>query len=292
MGWLREITRFTQACVGVCVVVLGVAALDYAHLEDRVRPVPPANCGNSDSCNEARNAQIAARLQLSTNLEQQYQSRAWLYAFTIVAAIAVAAAVALRSRRRVGWQRIFTNLGVGGVWSGIAATVLLVISDGDPISLPAGPLYTPAVLMIAAAAAGTVMGRREGWGDSDAVAEARAGAAAVGKSVGKWALRPLLEGSRREAAADFFSNWAIAFSATTVFLALVFIPSQPGCGGGGGEPPAWTDAVEALAGIASIGAIAAGIAALLLRRWVPALISLVASPVALLFMVAATCAFY
>ena len=292
MGGLREISRFTQACLAVCAVVLAIAALDYAHVEDRVPPVPPANCGNSESCNEARNAQITARLDLSTSLEQQFQSRAWLYAAAIVAAIAVATAVALRTRRRVGWQRIFTNLGIAGVWSGIAATVLLVINDGDPVALPSAPLYTPSVLMIGAAAVGTVMGRMEGWADTDAVAEARAGAAAVGKSVGKWALRPVLAGSRRDAAAEFFSTWAFALSAATIFLAVVFISPQPACGGGGGEPPGWTDAVEAIAGITSIGAIAAGVAALLLRRWLPALVSLVANPVALLFMAAATCAFY
>ncbi len=160
------------------------------------------------------------------------------------------------------------------------------------MGLPAAPLYTPAVLMIAAAAVGNVMGRREGWGDTDAVAEARAGATAVGKSVGKWALGGLIVGSRRDAAGRFFSNWAFAFTGATVFLALVFIPPQPACGGGGGEPPGWRDTMQAIAGITSIGAIAAGMAALLLRRWLPALVSLVASPLALLLMVASTCAFY
>lgn len=289
---MPPISRFILACVAFCVVILGIAAADYAHVDSRVPPVPPADCGNSASCNEARNAQILVRLELSTSLEEQFESRAWLYAFVIAAAIAVATAVAMRTRRRPGWQRIFTNLGVAGVWSGIAATVLLLINDGGPVALPAAPLYAPSVLMIAAAAIGTVMGRREGWGDTDAVAEARAGASAVGKSVGKWALGPLLAGSRRDAAGRFFSDWAFAFTGATVFLALLFIPSQPPCGGGGGEPPGWTDAVEALAGITSIGAIAAGIAALLLRRWLPALVSLVASPVALIMMVAATCAFH
>ena len=291
MRGLREISRFTQACLAVCAAVLAIAALDYAHIEDRVPPVPPPNCGSSPTCNDARNAQIAARLELSTSLEQQFQSRAWLYACAIAAAIAVAAAVALRARRRIGWQRVFTNLGVAGVWSGIAATVLLVVNDGDPVALPSAPLYTPAVLMIAAAVVGTVMGRRERWGDTDAVAEARAEATAVGKSVGRWALGGLLADSHRDAAGEFFSTWAFALSAATVALALLFIPPQPPCGGGGGEPPGWTDAVEAIAGITSIGAIAAGIAALLLRRWLPALVSLAANPIALLLMAAATCAF-
>jgi hypothetical protein len=289
---VSRVSRFTLACVAVCALVLGITALDYAHVDSRVPPVPPADCGNSASCNEARNAQLLVRLQLSTSLEEQFESRAWLYAFVISAAIAVATAVAMRTRRRPGWQRIFTNLGVAGVWSGIAATVLLLINDGGSVALPPAPLYAPSVLMIAAAAVGTVIGRREGWGDTDPVAEARAGASAVGKSVGKWALGPLLEGSRRDAAGRFFSDWAFAFTGATVFLGLVFIPPQPACGGGGGEPPGWSDAVQAIAGITSIGAIAAGLAALLLRRWLPALVSLVASPVALLLMVASTCAFY
>jgi hypothetical protein len=283
-----QLSPFTLACAAVCAVVLGIAAADYAHLESRVPPVPPADCGSSESCNEARNAQILARLKLSTSTEQQFQSRAWLYTFAIVATIAVATAVAMRSRRRPGWQRIFTNLGIAGVWSGIAATILLLLNDGDPVALPAAPLYAPAVLMVAAAATGTVTGRRQGWADTDAVAEARAGATAVGK----WALGGLLRGSRRDTAARFFSTWAFAFTGATIFLALVFIPPQPACGGGGGEPPGWTDAMQAIAGITLIGAIAAGIGALLLRRWLPALVSLVANPIALLLMVASTCAFY
>lgn len=284
---MPRLSRFTLGCVAVCALVIGIAAADYAHVEDRVPPVPPQNCGSSESCNEARNAQIAVRLQLSESVEQQFQSRAWLYASVIAAAIAVATAVALRSRRRLAWQRVFTNLGIAGVWTGIAATVVLVMNDGDPVALPAAALFMPAVLMIAAAAVGTVRGRLEGWGDSDAVAEARAGVSAVGR----WALGGILGDVRRESAAQFFSAWAFALSGATIALALLFIPPQPPCGGGGGEPPAWTDAVEVAAGITSIGAIAAGIGALLLRRWLPALTSLVVSPVTLLFMAAATCAF-
>ncbi len=55
---MPRISRFTLACVAVCAAVLGSAAADYAHLESRVPPVPPPDCGSSESCNEARNEQI------------------------------------------------------------------------------------------------------------------------------------------------------------------------------------------------------------------------------------------
>ncbi len=47
-----------------------------------------------------------------------------------------------------------------------------------------------------------------------------------------------------------------------------------------------------MAAVAAIGGMAAGIGALILRRWIPALISLIACPVALLFVLGSTCAFY
>jgi hypothetical protein len=285
-------SRPTLGCMAVCAVVLGIAIADFAHVQSRLPDAPilePPNCGSSTACIEERNAQVQNRYEEGARLEQQFESRAWLYACLIIAAVAVAAGVALKTKRRIEWQRVFTNLGIAGVWSGILATVLLVIADGEALEPPAVPAYVPAVAMICAAAVGTLMGRTHGWGDTDAVAEARAGATAVGK----WALGGLLAGSRRESVGRFFSTWAFAFTGATIVLALIFMEPQPSCGGGGFEqPPDWTDTIAAIAGITSIGAIAAGVGGLLLRRWLPALVSLVVNPIVLFLMAASTCAFY
>jgi len=96
--------------------------------------------------------------------------------------------------------------------------------------------------------------------------------------------------SRMEGLARWLANAALALTAVTCVLALVFILAQPGCSAGGG-PPQWTDPIDAVTAVAAIGGVAAGIGALILRRWIAALISLVGCPVALLLVLVSTCAF-
>jgi hypothetical protein len=283
-----RLSRPTIACAAVCAAALAVAVVDYAHTESRVPPVPPADCGTKEACNDARNAEIEDRLQEAIRLEEQYEARAWLYAGVIIAAIAAAAALALRARRRPGWQRVFTNLGIAGVWALIAAIVIVLATDDQVVGVPSAALLAPSIALIAAAAIGTLAGRAQGWGDTDAVSEARAAAT----SLGKGALGPFFEDTRREAVGRFFSTWAFVITAATVVLAIVFISPQPSCGGSGGEPPTWTDTIGAIAGVTVIAGLAAGIGALLLRRWLPALVATIANPFALLFMASSTCAFY
>jgi DNA-binding transcriptional regulator of glucitol operon len=286
---VRHVRSATLACTAFCTVVLGVAAADFAHVQSRVPPLPPADCGAVAACNDARNAEIDERRREAMALEEQFEARAWLYAFAIIAAIAVAAAVSLRFRRQIDWPRLFTNLGIAGVWSGIGATVILVLTNDQVVSVPSAPAYAPAVVMIAAAAVGTLAARTQDWDETDPVTEARAGAAALGKrALGGLGYRPSFD-----TVARWLSIGAFAFTGLTVILAIVFIGPQPGCGGsntGGG--PGWTDTVGAIAAITAIGAIASGVGALLLRRWLPSLVSLVVNPFAFLFMVASTCAFY
>ena len=57
-------------------------------------------------------------------------------------------------------------------------------------------------------------------------------------------------------------------------------------------PPGWTNPVDLAAAVTGVLALAAGITALVLRRWIAALISLVTNPIALLAILASTCAFY
>ena len=73
-------------------------------------------------------------------------------------------------------------------------------------------------------------------------------------------------------------------------LALSFVLAQPDCQSNG-SPPTWTDPIDSVAAVSAIGAMAAGLGALILRRWIAALISLAVCPVALLLVLASTCVF-
>jgi hypothetical protein len=74
-------------------------------------------------------------------------------------------------------------------------------------------------------------------------------------------------------------------------FALVFVLAQPGCDVSA-SPPGWTNPIDSIAAVTAIGAMAAAVGALVLRRWIVALGGLVICPVALLFVLASTCAFY
>ena len=106
-----------------------------------------------------------ARDRAAEPLQDQYDSRAWLYAFAILAIVALTVAYRLRSTARREWLRIFTNLGVVGVWLGIGAVVLLLATDGNSVGPPPGPTLMIPVVLVVAAAAGTLVGRSEGWAE-------------------------------------------------------------------------------------------------------------------------------
>jgi hypothetical protein len=295
-----KLSPITLGCVAVCGVILAIAAVDFAHTQSRVPAVPPANCGSNASCNDARNAEISDRVGEISLLEDQFRSRAWLYSFGVIAAIAVATAVGLRTRRRKDRPRVVNNLGVTGVWTGIAVTALLFVTDDDVVALPGAPLYAPSLAMLAAAAVGAVLGRTQDWAETDPLSEARHGLKSLGKrafgevsSRSPDAFGQPASGPRREAAARWFTIVALSLTGATIVLALIFMGPQPSCGGSETNgAPAWADTVGAAAGVTAIGAIAAGVGALLLRRWVVAAISLAVNPIAIGLMIASTCAFY
>lgn len=290
---LRELSRPTLACVAFCAAVVAIAAVDLANTRDRVPPVPPASCGTDVACNEARNAELEERRHEVGRLEQQFGSRSWLYASAIIAVITLGTALSLRSRPRQGWPRVFTNLGILGVWTGILGAGLLVLDDGDsPVSPRAAAVFAPAVIMLAAAGLGTIAGRVEGWAEPPGlVDDVRDGATAVGKR----AINVGTGGAVARAQLDKLARWltmgSLAMTAITAVLAVAFIGAQPGCEDSE-IAPGWTEMVAPISALTAIAAIAAGIGALLLRRWVPALVVLVANPVVGLLMLASTCVFY
>ena len=278
-------------CLAACALILIVAAIDLAHTESRVPDFPSRDClPDQASCFNAQLSEGVARERAADPLQREFDSRAWLYAFSILAIAAVATAWSMRTNPRTEWLRIFTNLGVIGVWLGIGVIVVLVTTDGDEVAPSAAPMLMLPVVLLVAAAAGTLIGRSEGWAVQNQGDELRERVFQVGKLAIHVGTAGQAKRSRMEELARWLANAALGLTALTCALAIVFVLAQPGCSGGGG-PPHWTDPIDAVTAIAAIAGMAAGIGALILRRWIAALISLVGCPVALLLVLVSTCTF-
>jgi hypothetical protein len=286
-----RLSRPMLACLGLCAAILIVATVDLVHLESRLPAAPSLQCESKDSsCFNQEAKRRIARADAAKPLERQYRSRAWLYSFAILAAIGVGVAYSLRSRPRKEWLRVFTNLGVAGVWLAIAVTALLLLTAGAGVEVPAAPAYAIPVLMLAAAAVGTLIGRSEDWASEGEAEGVRAAAMGLGKLAIHIGTAGEAKRSRMNELARWFTYTALGLTALTGLLAIVFVLAQPGCEVSGG-PPNWTTPIDSIAGGTAILAVAAGIGALVLRRWVPAVICLVLNPISLFFILASTCAF-
>ena len=242
------------------------------------------------SCFNAQLSEGVAQERAAEPLQREFDSRAWLYVFAILAIAALATAWSMRTSPRTEWLRIFTNLGVIGVWAGIGVIVVLVTTDGSAVTPSAAPLLMLPVVLLVAATAGTLIGRSEGWAERSQADDVRDRVLQLGKLAIHIGTRGQVKRSRMEELARWLANAALGLTAITCVLALVFVLAQPGCSGTGG-PPHWTDPIDALTAVAAIGGATAGIGALILRRWIAALISLVGCPVALLLVLISTCAF-
>ena len=284
-------SRPILACVAICVLILIAAAADLAHTDSRLPDFPSRDCQpDQASCFNAQLSENAARERAAEPLQREYDSRAWLYAFAILAIAAVATAWSMRINPRTEWPRIFTNLGVIGVWLGIGVIVVLVATDGNALAPPPAPMLMLPVVLLVAAVAGTLIGRSEGWAVQTQADQVRERVLQVGKLAIHIGTAGEAKRTRMEELARWLASAALILSAVTCVLALVFVLAQPGCETGGG-PPEWTDPIDAVAAVAAIGGMAAGIGALILRRWIAALISLIVCPVALLLVLVSTCAF-
>jgi hypothetical protein len=281
----------TLICLALCALILGFAAGDLIHTESRL-PDESVACRSTDAaCRTARLSEQVARDRAAEPLQDRYDSRAWLYSFAILAIVALSVAWKLRSSARREWLRIFTNLGVIGVWLGIGAVVLLLATDGNSVAPPPTPTLLIPVVLLVTAAAGTLMGRSEGWamqGEPNSVKQ-------MVMQAGKFAIHigtaGQLKRSRMEELASWLSLATLALTTLTLLFAIVFVLAQPGCDASA-SPPDWTNPVDSVAALTAIGAMAAAAGALLLRRWIVALVGLVVCPVAVLFVLASTCAFY
>jgi len=277
--------------LGLCTAILAFAAGDLVHTESTL-PDAAAGCRKSDaSCREVALRDQLARDRAAEPLQDRYDSRAWVYSFGILAIATLTVAYRLRTTSRREWARIFTNLGVTGVWLGIAAVVLLLATDGSSVAPPPAPLLMIPVIMLVAAAAGTLTGRAEGWAEQSQ----SGGVKEMFVQAGKLAIDIGTAGQIRRSKMDELAAWlslaTLSLTALTSLFALVFVFAQPGCDTSA-TPPDWTNPVDSVAAITAIGAMAAAVGALLLRRWVVALVGLIICPVAVLFVLASTCAFY
>jgi hypothetical protein len=278
-------------CLALCALILGFAAGDLAHTESRL-PDESVACRQTDAaCHNARLSEQLARDRAAEPLQDQYDTRAWLYSSAILAIVALTVAYRLRSTARREWLRIFTNLGVTGVWLGIGAIVLLLATDGSSVSPPPAPTLMIPVALLVAAAAGTLVGRSEGWaeqGQPNGVIQMFMQAGKLAIDIGT---AGQLRRSRMEELARWLSLATLWLTALTCLFAIVFVLAQPGCDASA-SPPDWTSLIDAVAAVTAIGAMAAAVGALILRWWVVALVGLVVCPVAVLFVLASTCAFY
>ena len=279
--------------MGVCALILLIAALDLAHTESRLPDVSTADCGpEHSSCVNAQLSERVARDRAAEPLQDQFNSRAWIYTFATLATAAVATAFSLRTNPRAAWPRIFTNLGVIGVWLAIAVVIALLATDGDPVTIPAAQALTLPVILVIVAATGTLLGRSEGWAGQNQGNGVRDRVIHLGKIAIHVGTAGQVKRSRMEKLARWSAYWAVGLSALTLLLALILTTvGQPDCGGGEG-PAGWTDAIDSVVAVTAIGGIAAGVAGLVMRRWVVALVSLIVCPISLLVVLASTCAFY
>jgi hypothetical protein len=281
----------TLVCVAVCALILGFSAADLVHTESRL-PDDSAACDpTSSACVNARLSEQHARDRAAEPLQDQYDSRAWLYSFAILAIVGLTVAYRLRSTARADWLRIFTNLGVIGVWLGLAAIGLLLVTDGSSVAPPPAPTLMLPVALLVAAASGTLVGRSEGWAAQSQVNGVREMFIEAGKLAIDIGTRGQVRRSRLEELAGLLSLITVGLTAVTCLFALVFVLAQPGCDANA-SPPGWTNPIDSVAAVTAIGGMAAAVGALVMRRWIVALAGLFVCPVALLFVLASTCAFY
>ena len=256
--WERVPTA-TLACLALCALVVAFAGADLAHTESRLPDANSPACKRDDAaCLNTRLSEQLARDRAGDPLQNQYDTRAWLYCFAILA---------------------------------IAAVVLLLATDGSSVAPTPTPTLLIPVALVVAAASGTLIVRSESWAQQGQANGVREMVMLAGKLAIHIGTVGQAHRSRMEEVAGWLSLATLGLTALTCLFALVFVLAQPGCDVSA-SPPGWTNPIDSIAAVTAIGAMAAAVGALVLRRWIVALGGLVICPVALLFVLASTCAFY
>ena len=186
---------------------------------------------------------------------------------------------------------MFTNVGVAGVWAGIAVIVLLVVAGEASIRIRAAPAgHSGLVVLLGGAAIGTLIGRSEGWRVEVASTESgSASSASASRRSRRQEARLGAPGSSRPG--WWMSLAAIGLTVVTAVLAVAFVLPQPGAVRRR-APPNWTTPSTWPPPSPGCSRSRGRDHGPGLRRWIAALISLVTNPIALLAILASTCAFY
>ena len=241
--------------VGLAIAVLIAlgAAIDFRSVVDDVSEVPPPCESVADtSCQEARNAELQARLAEADDAEDDFEARAWLYGFAALAAVIAGSALAFGRTDGASRRELFTDLGVVAVCWLIAGLVLSSSASGDLVGVPEQPIFYPGLALLGVAALGTLLT----WG-------------AYRK--GAHAPQPSEPRGGRAVRAIGYGATAVA-----VILSLVVFADR-------GEPceeavSGTVDALVPLAMIAAGIAVLSGFASLIQRRWIGALAMLAVGP--------------
>ena len=248
----------TPVLVGAAIAVLItlVATIDFRGVVDDIPPVPPTCVPATDQeCNDARFVDLQARLSRADELEDDYAPRMWLYGLGALAAVLAGAGVAF-ARAGPGSRRdLFTDLGIGGVIWMLAGLGLIIGADSELLDPPAGPIFYPGIALLAIAGAGTLLTRRGEPGAATSREPPRGGVAV--RVIG-------------------FGCTAIA----AVAAAIVFTDGTDTCAG---SLPDWANTLMTISWIAAGLGVLAGIASLIQRRWMAALVMLAVGPFCALF---------
>lgn len=195
-------------------------------------------------------------------LRDGFITRAWLYSVGLIITVGLLLTAGLRAAPRERWHELFTDLGVAAV---LALGLASAVSLSGPVLLDEAskaPIWLPPILMVVAAASGSALTRHGAGGEYPQ--QVRAGT------------RPAGPGPRRPpqwlgTGASRVGAIALALVALTSVLLLIGSGHDVRCG----KPtPTWQGIVLLAAVSTGLAAGAVGIAALLARRWVVAMLSI------------------
>jgi hypothetical protein len=238
----------TAALVVVLAGFVGVI-VDYAITHARLPPQHECRVW-TEECGDAQNAWV----ERARALESDFRERSWVYAVAVLAgALGLTAVALLRTRAPSERQRVYANLGVGGVVLALIVTALFWLANTLTIQPAADSAYVPSMVMLAVAAVGGLYARAESG-------------------------RPLEVGGRRTGWARNASLAGLGFTAVTLVLAF---SGEPNCTTGETIGPTGYIFWSALATSAAAGLLA--LLGLLGRRWVLSLVCFVGNAALLLF---------
>ena len=245
---MTPVRALTAATLVLVLAGLAGAVVDYRMTVSRVPP-PPA----CDSATEACQLAYARRSDRTNELESDFHDRSWFYALAVLAgALGLTVASLLRRPAAGEQQRVFANLGVGGVVLALAVVGVYLLGDTVTIQPAADAAFVPSFVMLVVAAIGGAKARQ-----------------ATG--------RPLEVDGRLSRLA-----WRISLAGpglTAVTFAIFWLSERqiPDCDG---DP----DRIFWAAVATSIGASFFALLGLVVRRWVLALVCFVVNPALLLAM--------